>query len=58
MVTALIIISVLYPKKYRKDDDFDIKRRNANADAFKGALTGNLIGSDFTEVSVKKYTKN
>ena len=44
-------------KKYRKDDDFDIKRRNANADAFKGALTGNLIGSDFTEVSEKNIQK-
>ena len=48
-------------KKYRTEKEVDIKRRNADAAAFRGALAGNLIGSDFTEVSeegIQKFKKD
>ncbi len=38
-------------KKYRKKSDNDIKRRAADVAAFRGALTGNLLGSDIEELS-------
>lgn len=38
-------------KNYRKDNEVDSRRRAADAAAFRGALTGNLIGSDIEEVS-------
>lgn len=36
---------------YRKDQESDIKRRKGDVAAFRGALAGNLIGSDINEVS-------
>ncbi len=41
-------------KNYRKETANDIKRRAADVAAFRGALTGNLIGSDIQEVSAKE----
>lgn len=41
-------------KNYRKETSHDVKRRAADVAAFKGALTGNLIGSDIQEVSAKE----
>ncbi len=47
-------------KNYRKFTEHDEKRRAADAAAFRGALTGNLIGSDVNEVSeaeVRQFRK-
>lgn len=41
-------------KKYRKDTENDEKRRAADAAAFRGALTGNLIGSEIKEVTANE----
>lgn len=38
-------------KKSRNQNVLSIKRRNADAAAFKGALSGNLVGSELTELS-------
>ena len=37
-------------KNARDSKEVNVKRRQADATAFKGALVGNLIGSDFEEV--------
>lgn len=39
-------------KKYKNDKINSIKRREANSASFKGALSGNLIGSDLEELSI------
>lgn len=47
-------------KNFRMDKSDDVKRREADVTAFKGALTGNLIGSDLEEISsgeVRKFRK-
>lgn len=47
-------------KNFRMDKIEDQKRREADVTAFKGALSGNLIGSDLEEISasdVKKFRK-
>ena len=47
-------------KNFRTDKIDDVKRREADVTAFKGALTGNLIGSDLEEISsgeVRKFRK-
>lgn len=41
-------------KNYRKETSNDVKRRAADVAAFRGALTGNLIGSDIQEVAAKE----
>lgn len=41
-------------KNYRKETINDVKRRAADVAAFRGALTGNLIGSDIQEVSANE----
>ena len=41
-------------KNYRKKTSNDAKRRAADVAAFRGALTGNLIGSDIQEVSANE----
>ena len=38
-------------KNVRDYKEISVKRRKANATAFKGALDGNLVGSDLTELS-------
>lgn len=38
-------------KNARNQKEADIKRRSADAAAFKGALTGNLVGSELEEIS-------
>lgn len=38
-------------KNARDYKEISVKRRKANATAFKGALDGNLVGSDLTELS-------
>lgn len=38
-------------KNYRQNKSDDIRRRAADVEAFRGALAGNLIGSDIKEVS-------
>lgn len=38
-------------KNARTEDEIDVKRRKANAAAFKGALTGNLMGSELKELT-------
>lgn len=44
-------------KNYRKETSNDAKRRTADVAAFRGALTGNLIGSDIQEVSTNEVQK-
>ena len=44
-------------KNYRKETPNDVKRRAADVTAFKGALTGNLIGSDIQEVTANEVQK-
>ena len=39
-------------KNYRTDRQDDIKRRKADVTAFKGALNGNLTGSELEELSI------
>lgn len=41
-------------KNYRKDNENDSKRRAADVAAFRGALNGNLIGSDMKDVSAEE----
>ncbi len=41
-------------KNYRTETADDVKRRAADVAAFRGALTGNLIGSDIQEVSANE----
>lgn len=48
-------------KNYRGMNNNDLKRREADAAAFKGALLGNLIGSDIKAVSdkeIKEFREN
>ena len=44
-------------KNNRTDRKDDIRRREADAAAFKGALTGNLTGSELEELSVNEVEK-
>lgn len=44
-------------KNVRDDRINSVKRRAANVSAFRGALTGNLIGSDVEEVSEKEVQR-
>ena len=44
-------------KNYRSNKEVDLKRRAADAQAFSGAVNGNLIGSDIEELSVGDITK-
>lgn len=44
-------------KNYRKETPNDARRRAADVAAFRGALTGNLIGSDIREVSTEEVQK-
>lgn len=43
-------------KEARLDKDSDRKRRAADAEAFSGAIHGNLIGSDISELSDKEIS--
>lgn len=48
-------------KNARDSKELSVKRRKADASAFKGALTGNLVGSDLEElkkVEVETFRKN
>ncbi len=44
-------------KNNRTDRKDDVRRREADAAAFKGALTGNLTGSELEELSVNEVEK-
>lgn len=44
-------------KNYRKNNETDTMRRAADVAAFRGALTGNLMGSDINEMSTDEVQR-
>ena len=44
-------------KNARNSKEVSVKRRHADATAFKGALIGNLVGSDLEEVPKTKIIR-